>query len=261
MLATAAKRPVELPLHGTRPPGVVPDADALLGGPPVPICPIRTPPAVDPSPRGHARRVPNRREAEAVRPRAITSAATQNEKRALAQSPQAQLAAGARRSGDDSEPPTTWRLLSVIARTAQQALVPIDSRSRAIVSAGDTALLPTVEGAARWPNRRRLLFHERDHPAADHGVIALDAEQSCGPAGRRDRFARTAIAPRRPAGRFLSSSARPQARYCFGDKGVVSASTGERALSHDCDSAAALAQLACGDRVASSLTPIRPLLQ
>ena len=30
--------------------------------------------------------------------------------------------------------------LIVIARTAQQALVPIDSRSRAIVSAGDTAI-------------------------------------------------------------------------------------------------------------------------
>ena len=58
-----------------------------------------------------------------------------------------------------ASPPTTWRLLSVIALTAKQALVPIDSRSRAIVSAGDTALLPT---------------HERDHPDLVPGVIALD---------------------------------------------------------------------------------------
>ena len=39
--------------------------------------------------------------------------------------------------------PTTWRLLSVVARAAQQALVPIDSTSGAIGSACDAALLPS----------------------------------------------------------------------------------------------------------------------
>jgi len=90
--------------------------------------------------------------------------------------------------------------LSVIARTAQQALVPIDSSSRAIVSAGDTALLRTREGAARWPNRRRLRFHERDHPAADHGVIALDGLRSRDELDPRDSVARRAITRRRRAG-------------------------------------------------------------
>ena len=119
----------------------------------------------------------------------------------------------------------TRRLLSLVAET-------LSKRSwRPARRAKRSSPPPTphhrlrVGGAARWPNRRRLLFHERDHPAADHGVIALDGLQSRDELDPRDcsrgnRSPRVGHHPESVIGLYRFTMGRRVARDCNAAVGI-----------------------------------------
>ena len=83
---------------------------------------------------------------------------------------------------------------------AAPSLAPIHSaapspQSRRRLLLADVADQSSAIAQAQEPGGRpaRSLRDERDHRAPDRGMIAIDGEQSCAAAGRRDRFATASV--------------------------------------------------------------------
>ena len=68
--------------------------------------------------------------------------------------------------------------------------MPATTDAPTIVTTTDAAPSPARGTSSPLAESTTTPFHERDHPAADHGVIALDDEQSPAASARHDWFAR-----------------------------------------------------------------------